>query len=261
MNEQIIYNRLRQAGMTEAGALGVLGNWECESGCEPNRVQGDFSPYRSISKAYVAKLNSGELSMNAFAHDAKGFGLAQWTYWSRKEEMYHEWKSSGLAIDSVEFQVGFALKEFKRDFPADLNLLKTTNDVYAATKAVCARFENPAVHNIDARFSAAQRIKGEIDLNNWQLNDWQTAEEPDKQKSEYWPPRVLCNGMSGADVEVLQAILKARGMIVTNPDGIFGSYLDGKVKEFQMQVFPNQPSEHDGIVGNNTWSKLLERGG
>jgi hypothetical protein len=260
MNEQTIYNRLRQAGLTEAGALGVLGNWACESGCEPNRVQGDFSPYRSISKAYVAKLNSGELSMNTFARDAKGFGLAQWTYWSRKEEMYHEWKSSGLPIDSVEFQVGFALKELARDFPTDFNLLKTTSDVYAATKAVCARFENPAVHNIDARFSAAQRIKGEINLNNWQT-DTELEHPKEKPKTEYWPPRMICQGMTGPDVEVLQAVLKARGIVVTNPDGIFGSYLEGKVKEFQMQVFPNQPSEHDGIVGQKTWSKLLERGG
>ena len=31
---QTIYNLLRGYGLSEAGALGMLGNWECESGCE-----------------------------------------------------------------------------------------------------------------------------------------------------------------------------------------------------------------------------------
>ena len=35
---QTIYNRLRKHGLTQAGALGMLGNFDCESNCEPNRV-------------------------------------------------------------------------------------------------------------------------------------------------------------------------------------------------------------------------------
>ena len=72
---QTIYNLLRQAGMTEAGALGVLGNWECESNCEPNRVQGDFSPNRTLSKEYVAKIMNGTISRDQFAHDQKGYSF------------------------------------------------------------------------------------------------------------------------------------------------------------------------------------------
>ena len=44
---QTIYNLLRGYGLSEAGAIGVIGNWQAESNCEPNRVQGDFSPYRT----------------------------------------------------------------------------------------------------------------------------------------------------------------------------------------------------------------------
>lgn len=244
--------------MTQAGALGVLGNWECESNCEPGRVQGDFSPYRTVSKAYVQSLNDGKLTMVGFARDQKGFGLAQWTYFTRKEEMYHEWKMSGLAIDSVEFQVAFALKEFQRDFAGDLKTLMTTNDIYTACQVVCARFENPAVHNVGARFEAAKKIQHQIDLDNWE-SDPEPEPEPEPPKSEFWPPRVICKGMTGADVEVLQAVLKARGNIVTNPDGIFGSYLEEKVKEFQKNVFPDDQREWDGIVGSKTWTELLKR--
>ena len=255
MSKQKIYNLLRKAGMTEAGALGVLGNWECESNCEPGRVQGDFSPFRTVSKAYVQGLVSGKTSMASFSRDQRGFGLAQWTYFSRKEEMYHEWKTSGLAIDSVEFQVGFALKEFQRDFPNDLQTLKTTNDIYTACQVVCARFENPAVHNVGARFEAAKKIQHQINLNYPTEAGNDDVEPGNDDVAQYWPPRMICQGMTGPDVEVLQAVLKARGIIVTNPDGIFGSYLAEKVKAFQA----SHGLDADGMVGPLTWEELLKR--
>ena len=74
---QTIYNLLRGYGLSEAGALGMLGNWECESGCEPYRVQGDYQASRAISKAYVNAIQNGTQDRERFAMDQKGFGLAQ----------------------------------------------------------------------------------------------------------------------------------------------------------------------------------------
>ena len=253
--QQIVYDRLRQHGMTEAGALGVLGNFECESNCEPFRVQGDFSSFRSISKAYVNALNSGRLTKEVFAKDQKGFGLAQWTFHTRKAELYDEWKRSGKRIDDAEFQTDFAVMELKRDFAADYKLLCSTNDIYEAVRAVCDRFENPAIKNYSARFQAACKIKHEIDLNAWQSGCITASEDIEQiPDTEYWPPRVICNGMTGADVEVLQSVLKARGLIVQNADGIFGSFLEEKVKAFQTA----HNLDVDGIVGPKTWKQLLE---
>ena len=48
--------------MTEAVALGFLGNWQQESGCEPYRIQNDFDPVRTASKAYTARVESGAIS-------------------------------------------------------------------------------------------------------------------------------------------------------------------------------------------------------
>lgn len=278
---QTIYNRLRVAGLTEAGALGCLGNWECESNCEPGRVQGDFSSFRSISKAYVQSITTFALSRDAFARDQKGFGLAQWTYYTRKQELYDYWRSSNLAIDSVDLQVAFALKEFQRDFAADLAILKKTNDIYEACKVVCVRFENPLHHNIDARFRAATKIKYEIDLNGFSAPVYNNVEPVAQKPSEtttvtkpddgwekipaapYWPPRGmkggrddpgLCKGMNGYDVMVVQSILKSRGYAVTTVDGDFGTYLESIVKLFQE----NFGLTADGIIGPMTWKALLE---
>ena len=37
-NTLLIYNQLRAAGVSRAGALGLLGNWKAESGLEPGRL-------------------------------------------------------------------------------------------------------------------------------------------------------------------------------------------------------------------------------
>ena len=256
---QQIYNKLRQHGLSEAGALGVLGNFDCESNCEPYRVQGDFSSYRSISKAYVKGIEDGQLPKQQFANDGKGFGLAQWTYPTRKAELYDMAKQTGLPIDSVQLQVDFAVKELKRDYPNLFRFLCDTMSVYDACYRVCTEFELPAVNNVDARWQAACRIKQEIDLNDWQTppeEDENDQNEPvDDHVSEYWPPRVIDRNMTGLDVQVLQAVLWARGYAISYADGIFGSHLEEVVKKFQRE----HGLDPDGVVGNLTWGKLLER--
>ena len=259
---QTIYDTLRSCGLSQAGALGMLGNWWCESNCEPFRVQGDFSPYRSISKQYVSDITTGKLSRDQFARDSKGFGLAQWTYFSRKYDLYDYWKSSGRSLDDPVLQAVFAMKELQSGYAGLLSFLQTTNDVFTATSRICREFERPAVNNIDARFAAAQRIKNEINLDG----DPQPVPDPEPQPEPAPEPKknalVLrttdkrCKGYS--EIYLIQATLLCRGFNL-KVDGIWNEYLTVAVEEFQMEAFPNQPGEWDCVVGAKTWNKLLER--
>lgn len=267
---QTIYNRLRQHGISEAGALGFLGNWDCESNCEPYRVQGDFSSYRSISKAYVNSLNTGALTRDLFMHDQKGFGLAQWTYFSRKAELYDEWKKLGCLIDDPVFQTDFAMKELKQDNGDLYRYLLSTNNVYDACSRICVEFERPYHNNVDARFQSATRIKSEIDLNAWSGEEALKPTESSSSSTQpqeavtvkpelipatdYWPPRDVDQNMHGYDVMVLQAVLKARGYPVTIITGDFDAELDKIVRQFQEAYQLGA----DGVVGPKTWKKLLE---
>ena len=261
---QTIYNLLRGYGLSEAGALGMLGNWECESGCEPYRVQGDYQASRAISKAYVNAIQNGTQNRERFAMDQKGFGLAQWTYPQRKRNLWDLWKASIHRIDDVEFQVWFAYTELVKEYSGLLNYLKTSEAIWDCTDRICREYERPAVNNVQTRYEAALRIRKELDLTGTAVvEENATTEEaevlPYKPElipaTEYWPPRVIDKNMTGADVEVLQAVLKARGFLSTNPDGIFGSYLEEVVKQFQAAY----KLDVDGVVGPKTWAKLLER--
>ena len=282
---QKIYNLLRGSGLSEAGALGLMGNWDCESNCEACRVQGDFTSDRSTSKRYAANVNSGSTSRNTFMNDQKGWGLAQWTYFTRKGSLYDYAKYLGTGIESVDCQVQFAIRELTTDYAGLFAFLKSTDDLYAACTRVCTQYERPAYNNIDARYASAQRIKGQINLGGGESTPTPDPEpvEPNPATpepieddnaavpgwalipaTEFWPPRGsvggvndpgLCKGMKGKDVEVLCAILKAREWDVNYVSDEFGSFLEEKVRAFQTAY----GLAADGIVGPMTWGKLFER--
>ena len=244
---QTIYNTLRKHGVTEAGALAMLGNFECESTCEPNRVQGDGSAYRTISKSYTANYMNGVWGKDRFVNGMTGYGLAQWTYPTRQAELWDFWKASGKALDDSVMQCDFAVKELKRDYPELWNLLCTNNDVYTLTKRICYDFENPLVKNVDARFQAANRIKYEIDLNGGGADpEPQPTPTPQPVVDHSLKLRVIDkNCESFTEFELLKLLLKLRNYDTAN--------IWDAVRQFQK----DQGLVSDGVVGNKTWVALL----
>ena len=261
---QTIYNICRQHGMTEAAALATVGNFQCESNCEPFRLEGDFSPYKTASKAYVQGVTDGSISEYQFSHDGRGFGLYQLTFWSRKQEYYNVWKQSGSKLDSAELQTKFAIKEMKRDYPNLWNFLTQTSDIFTACSRICREFEKPAVNNIDARFQAANRFKHELDLNGWQDGGGSDPDpaptptpEPTPIKPDALELRTIDKNCSGFDeVWLLKALLLCRGYMVETKDAFtWDSTLTDCVKAFQT----HHALGSDGVVGNQTWAELLKR--
>lgn len=259
MSKQQIYQTLRQSGMTEAAAFAMMGNMQCESGLEAGRLQGDFNPFRTTSKSYVQRVTRGDISQYNFAHDQLGFGLCQWTFYTRKYDLYDFWKESGKNLDDAEMQTQFALKEMKRDYDREIyvkdekkwinlwQLLLKSNDIFECTKYICKIFERPTVNNIDARFRAAKQLEAELTA--------EPAPEPEPAKETYWPPRMICKGMSGPDVSVLQALLTAHGF-ECEITGDFNVTTHNLTIAYQSQNALDQ----DGIAGPKTFASLLRMG-
>lgn len=262
--EQTIYNRFRQAGYTEAAALGFCGNWKAESGCEPYRLQNDFSSYRTSSKQYTADVESGAISKQTFISDQKGYGLAQWTYYDfvsgqgRKLDLYNFWKKRGGKLDDINMQIDFALWELSHTYTHVAAKVKNNNDLFSCVDTICRQYEQPYYCNVQERFRYANEIKGQIDLSGQstmgQVNS-DSESTTEESKLETWPPRTIDEHCSGwAEVWLLQALLKCHGYNVL-VDGIFGESLTHKVKQFQNE----NRLDPDGAVGNMSWSKLMER--
>jgi len=279
-NVLLIYNQLRAAGVSRAGALGLLGNWKAESGLEPCRLQNDFSANRIYSHAYTADVTAGRITRAQFARDQKGYGLAQWTYFNfstgqgRKLDLYDFWKKSGKALDDVSMQVSFALHELTTEaqYAGLWKILRTTDDIWTATDKACRLYEQPYYCNVDARFRYAKELEAEISKKPEEepnisgsssertssgvneLSSRLTEANDTKLVRTTWPPRMIDKSMAGTDVAVLQAILTARGCYTGPLDGVFGDLLDAAVRKFQLE----HDLDPDGVVGPLTWAELLK---
>ena len=157
MKAQEIYNILRAGGLSRAGALGMLGNMAAESSLIPNIAQRGMT--NLTDEAYTNKANCGAID---FVHDAVGYGLCQWTFWSRKQALLDYARTYGVSVGDGTMQCNFALKELREDFGNLFKMLCESDDVDACADKVCNTFERPAVNNYMTRRSFAHKFEAEI---------------------------------------------------------------------------------------------------
>ena len=79
-----------------------------------------------------------------FVKDKAGYGLAQWTFWSRKQALLDFAKSKGKSIGDLQMQLDFLWKELMMSYPAVLTVLQNAENVREASDAVLLWYERPA---------------------------------------------------------------------------------------------------------------------
>ena len=118
-----LFERLIAAGLTTEGACAILGNVQAESGFVPNNLEDSFNTRLGMSdEQYTAAVDNG--SYTNFTTDGCGYGLAQWTYGTRKEKFLEYIKAHGKSIADLDGQINFLIKEFQEDFSALWSQLK-----------------------------------------------------------------------------------------------------------------------------------------
>ena len=247
------YVVLKSGGLTEDAVWAVMGNLNCESNLEPCRVQGDFQTGYPASRSYAEAVDSGVKSKETFATDAKGWGLAQWTYPSRKRALWEYAKAKGKSIADLELQLAFLLKELKEDFASLYRFLQSTTNMYEATDRFCREFENPAVKNVTVRYNSAKWLRENAVVNTAPTETHQEEAAPAEDGTQ-WPPRMICIGMKGLDVTLLQALLTLRGYRCA-VSGEFTKETDRKLRQFQAD---SNDLMIDGIAGPLSWREILK---
>lgn len=136
---------LVQAGLTPAGAAGLVGNLLAESGLDPGNAENSSGVNDA---AYVAGVDNGSISEDEFANDGIGFGLAQWTAANRKRALYQYAKSTGRSIADLGMQIEFLLNELKENYSSVYQVLASTDSVREASDTVLHDFESPADQSV-----------------------------------------------------------------------------------------------------------------
>lgn len=269
MSEKTIYDALRSGGLSHAGACAMMGNMFCESALIPNNVEdrctlGDFD--------YTYAVDTGTISRYQFKVDAFGYGLCQWTYPTRKEELYNLAKQAGVSIGDEALQCGFCVLELKRDYASLYQFLCTTEDVAKATEDICSQYERPAVNNFAARINAAQRFY------NQYANDTNVGCTDDSCSIDYEGPSTeefdiihpehrrafqhlsKGDGMEFPLSQVLawQALLQCWGFAI-KADGMFGPITEEATVRWQKQAQEiGAAVEVNGIVDEDDWEEIIE---
>lgn len=142
-NEKRIWDYLTGKGLSPAGAAGLMGNLYAESGLNPQNLQNTYEKKLGYTDAaYTAAVDSGKYQN--FVHDSAGYGLAQWTYWSRKQNLLAFARAAGKSIGDLEMQLDFLFEELSTGYRSVLSTLKTATAVRTASDSVLLDFERPA---------------------------------------------------------------------------------------------------------------------
>ena len=142
IDEKIIWDFLISKGLNEYGCAGVMGNLYAESALNPYNLQGTFNKKLNMTdEEYTAAVDNG--TYTNFVKDSAGYGLAQWTYWTRKQMLLAFAQQANRSIGDLQMQLDFLWSELVLNYPAIVKVLKTATSVREASDIVLHDYEAP----------------------------------------------------------------------------------------------------------------------
>lgn len=154
-----IWNDLMAEYNNEIGVAGIMGNLYAESGCTPYACQ-PTRPY-NVCQTYINNVNTHAISEYDFvnygcsptggvASSQLGFGLAQWTYYTRKQGLYTYMFNAGTSIGDLNNQIQYVIIEINSD-PVMMNKVINATDINEITDYILQHYENPKDQSYDVK--------------------------------------------------------------------------------------------------------------
>lgn len=143
MNEKVIWDYLKSKGLNDYAIAGLMGNLKAESNLDPKNLQNSFNKkFGMTDDEYVNGVDNG--TYNNFVHDGAGFGLAQWTYYSRKQKLLNFCKEKKTSIGDLQMQLDFLYTELSTGYTSVWKALLNATSILEASNVVLLKFEKPA---------------------------------------------------------------------------------------------------------------------
>lgn len=167
MSKREMFLQLFKEFNNEDACYAILGNLQAESGLKSNNMQNSYEKRLGYNdETYTKAVNSGAYSRQKFAHDAVGYGLAQWTYWTRKQALYDYCKAKHKNIDDTETQIDFLITEIRNNRHL-LEMLRYEVGIDHLTEQFMRLYERPANQSkaaIEGRIKLAKQIEKEVNF-------------------------------------------------------------------------------------------------
>lgn len=167
-NEEKIWNFFQSKGLNDYACAGILGNANAESGLKPDNLQDTYQRKLNMTDEEYTRAVDNE-TYNNFIYDAAGYGIFQFTFWSRKRDILNYARTTNRSIGDLEMQLEYAWLELTESYPSVLNTLKNATSVKQASDVFMVKFESPADQSESAknkRASYGQKYYDKYATNN-----------------------------------------------------------------------------------------------
>ena len=142
-NPAQMWDFFKSKGLNDYGVAGLMGNLYAESGLRSCNLQNSFENSLGMNDVeYTKAVDNG--SYTNFVKDGAGYGLAQWTYWSLKQDLLNFCKQKNKSIGDLDTQMEFLTYQLEKSYKSVWNILKKAKNVREASDAVLLQFERPA---------------------------------------------------------------------------------------------------------------------
>lgn len=143
IDAKVMWDFFKTKGLNDFGIAGLMGNLYAESALRPCNLQSTFEKKLNMTDAeYTVAVDTGVYTN--FIKDGAGYGLAQWTYWSLKQELLEYIQKQKKSIGDGEAQMEFLCHQLSTSFKQVWNILLNAKSVREASDAVLLKFERPA---------------------------------------------------------------------------------------------------------------------
>lgn len=246
-NKKIIWDFLYSKIGNAYGTAGLMGNLYAESGLNPQNLENGYERKLKYTDAtYTQAVDNG--LYDDFVHDKCGYGLAQWTYYTRKQRLLNFAKSKGKSIGNLEMQLEFLVKELKEYYPGVLAELKNAQNVKYASTVVLKQYENPADQStrvIDTRAKYGENFYKEFSGqdNTTKINNTYTVKQGDtlsaiaKRYNTTVQRLADLNNISNVNLIYPGEVLKINGSGTTHYTVRSGDTLSGIAKRYNTSVY------------------------
>ena len=248
-----------------------MGNMQAESNCVPFRVQGDYQYPYNRSQSYTHQVDTHQIDRDDFIYHGPGgggYGLCQWTFWSRKAGLYDLAQKRFVSVGNEYVQIDWLIEELHQgEYSYVYSVLMNSDDIYEMVATFLRKYEKPADQSDSA---CASRCAMANDIYYKYAGSEPGPEpqpEPDPPEPQPIPETctptapVLKSGDRGIPVVMVQRALRcfSYDLGTTGPqgdgvDGAFGTATENALKRFQAEC--NIAST--GVVDEDTWQILLQ---
>ena len=140
--EKTIWDTLMGFIGNACGVAGLMGNLYAESALNPKNLQNNGNKALGMTDdEFTVAMDAGVY--DNFVNDGYGYGLAQWTYHSRKAALLAYVKERGVSVGDLAAQLGFLCRELE-GYSSVLKTLKAAKSVREASDVVLTKYERPA---------------------------------------------------------------------------------------------------------------------